>query len=63
MTLPRATGVSAMSSTTGGPEARGAAKAMGLLPLIRVREPKGAMFGTLVVVQKETKPSAAAIIG
>ena len=52
-----------MSRTTGGPEARGAAKAIGLLPVIRVREPNGARVGTLVVVQKETKPSAAAIIG
>ena len=63
MTLPSATGVSAMSSTTGGPDARGAANAIGLLPVIRVRDPNGAIVGTLVVVQNETKPSAAAIIG
>ena len=52
-----------MSSTIGGPEARGAAKAIGLLPVIRVRPPNGASEGGLVVVQNETKPSAAAIIG
>ena len=42
---------------------RGKAKAIGLLPNSRVRAPKGARFGTDVVVAMATKPASAARFG
>jgi hypothetical protein len=59
MILPRATLLSERSITSGVPELRGAAKAMGLVPNSALLPPQGAIAAGLLANMMPTSPRSA----